>query len=215
MAVPFTTFEDGTLIELALAGQAEGFAVLMDRHAGAVRKRIVSMVANASDADDLLQEVLLKVWQHLSQFRSESTFRTWMTRVATNEVLQSYRRERRNPVCHAAVDIATLASPCESPLNSLARVEVILAVRSAVAILPARHREIVVLRDFSQVSTRETAKRLRTTIPAAKSRLVRARIMLAGVLQQAGIRGMATRATRNVPDLRSRTVHSDAIPAGR
>ncbi len=48
------------------------------------------MVGNTADADDLLQETLLKVWHHLPTFRSESSFRTWMTRVAINAVLQAY-----------------------------------------------------------------------------------------------------------------------------
>ncbi len=88
MTPSLATSEDSTLIKLALAGQAECFAVLMDRHLVAVRRRICSMVGNASDADDLLQEVLLKVWRRLSTFRSESSFRTRMTRVAINEALQ-------------------------------------------------------------------------------------------------------------------------------
>ena len=99
MTRPLARFEDSTLIKLALEGQTECFAVLMDRHLIAVRKRIASMVGNATDAEDLLQEVLLKVWRHLSTFRSESSFRTWMTRVAINEALQFYRRERCRPTC--------------------------------------------------------------------------------------------------------------------
>lgn len=90
MTPPHTTFADSTLIKLALAGETECFAVLIDRHRGAVRRRITSMVGNTADADDLLQETLLKVWHHLPTFRSESSFRTWMTRVAINAVLQAY-----------------------------------------------------------------------------------------------------------------------------
>src|ERR1700693_5341540 len=81
------TFEDSALIKLALAGQTECFMVLTNRHLPAVRRRIGSIVPNRADVDDLLQEVLLKVWRHLSTFRSQSSFRTWMTRVAINEGL--------------------------------------------------------------------------------------------------------------------------------
>src|ERR1700719_5426597 len=107
MTRPLARFEDSTLIKLALEGQTECFAVLMDRHLIAVRKRIASMIGNATDAEDLLQEVLLKVWSHLSTFRSESSFRTWMTRVAINEALQSYRRERRSPISQTVGDLNT------------------------------------------------------------------------------------------------------------
>src|SRR4029077_3243599 len=78
MAPPLATFEDSALIKLALEGQTECFTVLTNRHLHAVRRRIASIVPNTTDADDLLQEVLLKVWRHLSTFRSESTFRTLM-----------------------------------------------------------------------------------------------------------------------------------------
>ena len=125
------TFDDGTLIKLALAGQTECFSALMDRHLAAVRGRIASIVWNPSDAEDLVQDVLLKVWRHLSTYRSESSFRTWMTRVAINEVVQWYRREQRRPVCQAFGDLDTFASSVESPHLSLARVEATRTVRRA------------------------------------------------------------------------------------
>src|SRR5580704_3070573 len=158
MTRPLARFEDSTLIKLALEGQTECFAVLMDRHLIAIRKRIASMVGNSTDAEDLLQEVLLKVWRHLSTFRSESSFRTWMTRVAINEALQSYRRERCRPLCQTAGDLAALASHGESPYQSLARTEATEAIRSAVARLPAKYRQILILRDLEELSVRETAK---------------------------------------------------------
>jgi RNA polymerase sigma factor (sigma-70 family) len=111
MNTPLSTYEDSALIELALRGQAECFAVLMDRHLVAVRKRIASLVRNQADTDDLFQEVALKVWLHLSTFRSESSFRTWITRVATNETLQSFRRQRRRPLCRPLADHESIASP--------------------------------------------------------------------------------------------------------
>jgi RNA polymerase sigma-70 factor (ECF subfamily) len=181
---PLATFEDSTLIKLALAGQTECFSVLMDRHSAAVRRRIGSMVRNATDVEDLLQEVLLKVWCHLSTFRSESSFRTWMIRVAINEVLQSYRREQRWRWSQTPGDLDTLASPYESPLQSLARVEVTHAVRSAVVGLPAKYRQVLVLRDLEQLSIRETAQWLQSSIPAVKTRLFRARHMLLAALRR-------------------------------
>ena len=63
------TLDDSTLIKLTLAGHVEAFAVLMDRHIAAVRRRIFAMVRSTDDTDDLLQEVQLRVWRHLSAFR--------------------------------------------------------------------------------------------------------------------------------------------------
>lgn len=184
MTPALETLEDSPLIKLALAGRVDCFAALIDRHVVAVRRRILSMVRNTNDADDLLQEVLLKVWCHLSTFRSESTFRTWITRVATNEVLQSRRREQRRPLCQAISDLNIHPSSCESPHQSFARVEAAEAVRRAVLGLPSKYRQVLVLRDLQELDERETARWLKLTIPAVKTRLFRARLMLSAALQR-------------------------------
>jgi len=191
MAPPVATFEDSTLIKLALEGQAECFTVLVDRHLVAVRRRIRSMVRNAGDADDLLQEVLLKVWRRLSTFRSESSFRTWMTRVAMNEVFQLYRRQERGRLCQSFGDFDALPSHGESPLQTLARVEVTQVVRSAVAGLPAKYSQVLILRDLEQLSARETAQCFKSSILAVKTRLFRGRLMLLATLHQSGNRELA------------------------
>jgi len=183
MTPSIATFEDNTLIKLTLAGQAECFTILMDRHLAAVKRHIGSTAPNATDVEDILQEVLLKVWRHLSTFRSESSFRTWMTRVAMNEVLQSYRRKRCNRLCQAPGDLDAFASYGESPHQSFASVEETKTVRSAVAGLPAKYRQVLILRDIEQLSTGETAESLQSSIPAVKSRLFRARRMLLEALK--------------------------------
>jgi RNA polymerase sigma-70 factor (ECF subfamily) len=187
MAPTLATFEDSTLIKLALAGQTECFTILTNRHLPAVRRRIGSIFPNTIDSDDLLQDVLLKVWLHLSTFRSESTFGTWMTRVAINEALQSYRRQQRKPICQA-LDFDSFASPNESPLQSLTRAETIQVVRKAVVELPAKYRQVLILRHLEQRSLRETAQSLHSSIPAVKTRLYRARLMLLEALRRPRIR---------------------------
>jgi RNA polymerase sigma-70 factor (ECF subfamily) len=183
MAPPLATFEDSALIKLALAGQTECFTVLTNRHLPAVRRRIASLVPNTTDVDDLLQEVLLKVWRHLSTFRSESTFRTWMTRVAINEALQSYRRGQSRPICQALGEFDTFAAHNESALQALTRAETTQVVRKAVVALPAKYRQALILRHLEQLSLRETAQCLRSSIPAVKTRLFRARLMLLAALR--------------------------------
>lgn len=202
MAPQLATFEDSALIELALAGQTECFAVLTNRHLPAVRRRIGSIIPNSTDLDDVVQEVLLKVWCHLSTFRSQSSFRTWMTSVAINEALQSYRRGRRRPVCQAPSDLDAFASPTESPLQSLARAEATQIIRQAVVELPSKYREVLILREFKELSAREVAQSLRLTIPAVKTRLFRARLMILAALQQSNIRGWALGGRRVVKRLR-------------
>jgi RNA polymerase sigma-70 factor (ECF subfamily) len=191
---PLATFEDNALIKLALAGQTECFTVLTNRHLPAVRRRIGSIIRNTTDVDDLLQEVLLKVWRHLSTFRAESTFRTWMMRIAINEALQSYRREQRRPMCQAFGDFDTFVSPNESPLQSLTRAETTKVVRRAVVELPAKYRQVMILREFEQLGPREIAQSLQSSIPAVKTRLFRARLMLLAALQRTRVRDWALEA---------------------
>jgi RNA polymerase sigma-70 factor (ECF subfamily) len=181
---PLATFEDSVLIKLALDGQNDCFTVLMDRHLAAIKRRIGSMVRNGTDADDLLQEVLLKVWRRLSTFRSQSSFRTWMTRVAINEVLQLYRRENRRRLFQAFADFDSFASPNGSPLQSLTRAETTKVVRQAVVELPTKYRQVLILREFEGLRMGEIAQTLRASIPAVKTRLFRARLMLLSALQQ-------------------------------
>jgi RNA polymerase sigma-70 factor (ECF subfamily) len=178
-----TTFEDSVLIEMALDGRADCFAILMERHLASVKRCIVSMVRDRADVDDLVQEVLLKVWRHLSTFRLEASFRTWMTRVAVNEVLQLYRRQKHSRVCQAFGDLDAFASSSESPYHSTVRAETAKTLRGAVARLPSSYRQALILRDMEQLTTSETAVSLRTTVPAVKTRLFRARYLLAASLK--------------------------------
>jgi RNA polymerase sigma-70 factor (ECF subfamily) len=187
--VALANLEDSALINLILAGRTECFMVLMNRHLPAVRKSIGAMMSNKSDADDVLQEVLIKVWRRLSTFRAESTFRAWMTRVAINEALQCYRRERSKPTCQAFSDSDIFASPVESPLQALTRSETTQIVRSAVVELPAKYSQVLNLREFEQLNLGEIAELLHTSIPAVKARLFRARRMLVTVLQRSKNRG--------------------------
>jgi RNA polymerase sigma-70 factor, ECF subfamily len=199
---PLATFEDSVLIKLALAGQTESFAVLTNRYLPALRRRIGAMVPNTTDADDLLQEVLLKVWCHLSTFRSDSTFRTWMTSVAVNEAFQFYRRRRSRPNCQALGDFDIFVSRNESPLQSLTRVETAQVVRQAVVELPAKYRQAVILRHLEQRSLSETAQLLQLSVGAVKSRLFRARRMLSAALRKPRNLESVSGAQRNLYDLR-------------
>ena len=181
------TLDDSTLIKLTLAGHVEAFAALMDRHRAAVRRRIFAMVRSTDDTDDLLQEVQFQVWRHLSAFRSESTFRTWIIRVAINEVLQSYRREKLRGVCQP---LSILPSRCESPHQSVVRIETAETVRRAVAKLPTKYGQVLILRDLQELTERQTAHSLELSIPAVKTRLLRARHMLLKELRHSTNNGL-------------------------
>lgn len=193
MTSSLATLEDRSLVALALGGHPEYFSVLMDRHLVAIRNRIRGMLRNEADPEDLLQDIVIKVWLHLSTFRWESSFRTWMTRVAINEVLQSYRRRRLLRERQAPDDLLAIPSSADSPHQTCVRAQVIQTVRNAVMELPSIYKRVLILHDLNELSLRETAQYLQSTVPAVKSRLFRARRMLSVAVQPSNRRGSNTR----------------------
>jgi RNA polymerase sigma-70 factor (ECF subfamily) len=176
--------EDDELIGLTLAGQTECFNVLIDRHKSSVRTRIRAMAPNTAHEDDLVQQAFLKAWRHLASFRFESSFRSWITRIAINEVIQLYRRECHSPVFPATRELDTFASNFESPQQSFERTETAQTIRSAIAGLPATYKQILILHYFEELSEAEAARWLHGSIAMVKSRLFRARQMLLAALQR-------------------------------
>ena len=175
---PAAAPDDCSLINLVLNGNAECFGVLMDRHLAAVRRRIRGMTRSVSDADDIMQEVQLKIWRGLGSFRSEASFRTWMTRVAINEALQFYRKANRVPLVHDRTELAELTSASESPLQACVRAELTGRLKAAVERLPVKLKQVVDLHNLQELSLQETAQELQATTPAVKTRLFRAKAAL-------------------------------------
>ena len=184
MTGSIATFEDRALIEMTLAGQTDCFSALMDRHVAAVRSCIRSVVKNTTDVDDIVQDAFLKARLHLSTFRFEASFRSWITRVALNEALTHYRRQRRRQFYSAPANLEAFPSQLESPNQALARSEARLTVRTAISKLPRKYREILTLCDLEQLTARETAQRLKSSISLVKSRVFRARHMLSAALNR-------------------------------
>jgi len=175
--------EDKALIEMTLAGHHACFDVLMERHLCVARSRVRAMVPDKAEAEDVLQEVQLSIWTHLSSFRRDASFRTWITRIAINASLQSYRRKKQGREFDG-VDFDRLAAPTDCPERLYARQEMAGVLRKAIGQLPAKFRRIVVLRELQELSVKETARELKSNLPLVKTRLFRARLMLAKALRQ-------------------------------
>ena len=178
------TADDNALIEMTLAGHTECFDVLMDRHLAVIRRRVDSMIPNKAEAEDVLQVAQLKAWTHLSAFRGDSSFRSWITRIAVNEVFQSYRRTRMVTEWDA-MKIDRLAPSTDCPERTYARREMSVRLSEAIYQLPAAYRQIVELRELSELSVEETARELKSNRQLVKTRLFRARLMLSKALKPA------------------------------
>jgi RNA polymerase sigma-70 factor (ECF subfamily) len=179
---PAATPDDSALIDLVLTGNSERFGVLMDRHLAVVRSRIRGMTRSTSDADDIMQEVQLKIWRRLGSYRSEASFRTWMTSVAINEARQFYRKANRLPLINDRIELVELTSPSESPLQACMRAQLAERLKAAVERLPAKHKHVVVLHNLQELSLQETAQKLQATTPAVKTGLFRAKAALSKAL---------------------------------
>lgn len=175
------SLSDKALIQMTQAGRNECFDVLMDRHLWVIRKRVDSMIPNKAEAEDVLQIAQLKAWVHLSSFRGDSSFRSWITRIAMNEALQSYRRARIARECDAT-EVEGLAAPTGCPERCYAHREMAVRLSEAIYRLPAIFREIVVLRELRELTVEETARELKSNRQLVKTRLFRARAMLSKAL---------------------------------
>jgi len=178
-----STLDDAALVRMALAGQGECFEELMHRHNKMVRARVVSIIRNSPDVDDVVQEVFFKAWRALPTFRADAAFRTWLASIATNEAFMLCRRERRLRLYETPGEFDTVACRAEPADQAAMRGEVARAVRGAIVKLPAMYREVILLRDIEELSTPMAAKRLKSTVPAVKTRLFRGRLKLAAALR--------------------------------
>lgn len=175
---------DAELVSRALTGDAAAFDDLVRRHECRVFRTGMAITGNEADAEDALQDTFLNAYTHLGEFRRDSRFSTWLTRIAINAALHKVRRRR---------EIISLDEPDPgaggfAPLNfedwradperQYEVEEARRIVHEALEALPPLYRVVLALRDVAEMDTVETAEILGLTIAAVKSRLLRARLMV-------------------------------------
>ena len=172
----------------ARAGDLEAFEGLIGRHQQRVMRVVLSILKEPMDAEEVAQDVFLTVFEKIDHFRGDSSFSTWLHRVAVNAALMRRRKskaDRSVPLDdvmpsfdergHLAVDIADWSQQAGDPVLAREAGEVIEA---AVEKLDEMYRTVFALRDVQGFSTEETAEILELSVPAVKSRLHRARLFL-------------------------------------
>lgn len=176
--------DDLALIELVLAGDRRAFEPLVRKHERRVFRVALAVLGNVQDAEDAMQETFVKVFRHLDQFRRDSRFTTWLTRIAVNEALEK-RKARKNSVSlEESPDVESRSLPgrfepwTSNPEKLYGKQEIRQLVEGAIQALPPIYRETLVLRDIEEMSAEEAAEALGITVPALKSRLLRARLLL-------------------------------------
>ncbi|MHC4956919.1 MAG: RNA polymerase sigma factor [Planctomycetota bacterium] len=165
------------------AGDDEAFSVLVDRYRNAIVNLTYRYLGNRADAEDLAQEVFVKVYKARERYEARAKFTTWLYRVAVNASLNEVRNRKNRPT-HGAAALATgdtdeaaapVAASDPGPAESAEKSELRARVRAAVDELPDRQRMAILLNKFHGLSYEELAHAMEMSIPAVKSLLVRAR----------------------------------------
>lgn len=181
--------DDRELLARAQAGDMSAFESLVSRHEEKVYGLALRMTRSEADAAEITQDTFLSAYQHLSEFRGESAFGSWVHRIAANNALMRLRRQK-------VLDIVSdeLAGPEFTERGSLAEApdsdwskraddkvlddELGRAIQVATDALPEGYREVFLLKDVEGLSYEEISEMVGISIPAVKSRLHRARLAL-------------------------------------
>jgi RNA polymerase sigma-70 factor (ECF subfamily) len=170
------------LLAAARSGDEQAFVELTSPHRRALHVHAYRMLGNLHDADDALQETMLRAWRGLPSYTPQAALSAWLHRIATNVALRMLERRRPVEPLDAHLQpypdrfLDELPSPEE---QAIARERLGLAYVAAMQLLPARQRAVLALRDGVGWSARETAETLDLSVPAVNSALQRARERLA------------------------------------
>lgn len=176
---------DEELVRLAKAGDTRAFGELMERYQNKIYRLARRMTETDEDAEDVLQEAFIKAFKSLGGFKGKSKFSTWLYRITVNLALMKLRRRKLDSVPldqPVATDEGSVQREIEDetldPLEQLIENESLETLDMAIGDLPPAYRAVFVLRHIEELSTEETARILKITVPAVKSRLHRTRMAL-------------------------------------
>ncbi len=184
--VPFDQHPDVALVERTKAGDSSAFEQLVRQYDRQIYRTALHITQNREDAEDITQDVFFKAFQKLEQFQGNSKFSTWLVRIAVNESLMRLRRRKTSKTVSMDQDVETeegaiprdFAEWRPNPEQIFSQSELGDILRKTIAGLPPGFRTVFTLRDIENLSTEETAEALGLSVPAVKSRLLRARLQL-------------------------------------
>jgi len=179
-------FDESQLLAKAREGDANAFSDLVTRYSRKIYRLAKHITQNDEDAEDVLQETFLKAYGHLADFQGQSKFYTWIVRIAVNESLMKLRKRKSDRTVPLDEPLDTgedtvvreIAVWDDNPEHQYSREELGRILDEAVESLRPAFRTVFVLRDIEELSTEETAEALGISVPAVKSRLLRARLQL-------------------------------------
>lgn len=167
-------------------GDSAAFSELANRYSRNIFRLASHITQSQEDAEDVLQETFLNAYEHLNDFQGNSKFYTWLVRIGVNQALMKLRKRKSDRTVSLDQGFDTgeevvareIAAWDENPEQRYSREEIREILERAIESLPEIFRTVFVLRDIEELSTEETAAALDLSIPAVKSRLLRARLQL-------------------------------------
>ena len=174
------------LVTRSRAGDTGAFSTLLRRYEGKIFRLAMNITQNREDAEDVLQEAFFKAYEHLDQFQGNSKFYTWVVRIAVNQALMKLRKRKSDRTVSIDEQIDTgedtvvreIAAWDPDPEERYSQDELHGILNEAISELAPIYKTVFTLRDVDGLSTEETAEVLDLTVPAVKSRLLRARLQL-------------------------------------
>jgi len=186
---------DEDLVAAFQGGEKTAFDLLVGRWERKIQGVIFRVVGGREDARDVAQEVFLKVYRGLADFKKEARFSSWLYQIALNASRDRLRRRRGRSYVSLdeAGEVVELrsASPARSPLELVEAQDLSRTVSTAVEALPEEQREVIVLKEFQGLTFVEIADILSVPVSTVKTRLYRGLAELRRRLERQGIRGTA------------------------
>ena len=178
--------QENLLVPKAQLGDLESFEALVNLYEKRIYHIAYKLVGSPHDAEDILQETFLKAFENLQKFRGESSFYTWIVKIAVNAALHRMNKQGRHPMVSLTVSNSEddnfrpeeIAAWEEDPEKLYSREETRQILEQAIASLPVIYRTVFLLRDVEDLPLQDIAGTLGISLPAAKSRLIRARLEL-------------------------------------
>ena len=177
------TKEDVSLVDETLAGNPLSFQLLVERYQDRMFGLVRHYTRNAVEIEDIVQDTFLKAFTRLGSFQQQSSFYTWLCRIAINTALDFHKRHGRNPVqavedpelAQAADRVGRSGASIQAPDSRLEREEIQKITQQVLDELPEIFRAVLVLREFEDMAYQDMADVLGISIGTIESRLFRAR----------------------------------------
>ena len=177
---------DVALVERVRAGDVSAYDQLVRKYERQIFRIAQHITQNREDAEDVMQDAFVKAFEKIDQFQGNSKFYTWLVRIAVNESLMRLRKRSPGKLVSMDEDVQTeegsvprdFADWAPNPEDNYNQAELADILRKTIQGLPPGFRVVFVLRDVDGLSTEETAETLGLSVPAVKSRLLRARLQL-------------------------------------